>query len=32
MELRSLDYKFGGRNVEDTKKEINDLNKEIDVT
>ena len=32
MELRSLDYEFGGRNVEDTKKEGNDLNKEIGVT
>ena len=32
MELRSLDYKFGGRNAVDTKKEGNDLNKEIGVT
>ena len=32
MELRSLDYKFGGQNVEDTKKERNGLNKEIDDT
>ena len=32
MELRSLDYKFGGRNAEDTKREVNDLNKEIGVT
>ena len=32
MELRSLDYEFGGRNVEDTKMERNDLNKEIGVT
>ena len=32
VELRSLDYEFGGRNVEDTKMERNDLNKEIGVT